>query len=143
MKVIVFLLVILAADAKKYERCELAKALNARGMSGYADGSLGDWVCLIRSESSYNTAAKNHNKNGSKDYGIFQINSNYWCHDDDKPGRSNDCNINCSQLLNDDISLSVKCAKIIAKRHGLNAWYGWKNHCKDKDVRQYIKGCGL
>ncbi|XP_056592462.1 lysozyme C-like [Triplophysa dalaica] len=143
MKVFLFLLVILAAHAKVFERCELARALNARGMSGYV-ASLGDWVCLTRWESSYNTAATNHNTDGSTDYGIFQINSRYWCHDDHTPGRtSNGCDINCSQLLSNDISLSINCAKIIARQQGISAWYGWKNHCKNQDVSRYIAGCGL
>ncbi|XP_057177170.1 lysozyme C-like [Triplophysa rosa] len=124
MKVFVFLLVILTANAKVFEKCDLARALKAGGMSGYEGVSLGDWVCLIRSESSYDTAAKNRNKNGSTDYGIFQINSRYWCYDkDDTRGHPNNgCKINCSKLLNNDISLSVACAKIIVKQQGISAW---------------------
>lgn len=51
-------------------------------------------VCLSKWESQYNTAAINHNSDGSTDYGIFQINSRWWCNDDRTP-TSNACNINC------------------------------------------------
>lgn len=50
-------------------------------------------MCLIRSESNFNsTAVGGPNQNGSFDYGLFQINENYWCGDG---GLSNDCNIPC------------------------------------------------
>ncbi|XP_055062747.1 lysozyme C [Misgurnus anguillicaudatus] len=144
MKVIVFLLLILAANAKIFERCELARALKAYGMDVDTGVSLADWVCLTNSESSYNTQAINHNTDGSTDYGIFQINSRYWCYDGRTPGRtSNGCKINCSDLLSDGISLSVNCAKIIARQQGISAWYGWINKCKDRDLNPYIAGCGV
>ncbi|KAI7793056.1 hypothetical protein IRJ41_003303 [Triplophysa rosa] len=57
------------------------------GISGYAGASLGDWVCFQYWESRYNTAATNRNRDGSTDYGIFQINSQYWCDDGCTPGR--------------------------------------------------------
>lgn len=50
-------------------------------------------VCLVENESSRNTTAiGGPNKNGSYDYGLFQINSVYWCK---TVGVGNDCNINC------------------------------------------------
>ena len=39
-----------------------------------------------------------------------------------------------ADLLNDDITDDIKCAKLIHKRHGFNAWYGWKNHCNGKKL---------
>ena len=60
-------------------------------------------VCLSKWESSYNTGAINHNTDGSTDYGIFQINSKWWCNDGATPGAKNACNIDCSgQLLNNN-----------------------------------------
>jgi hypothetical protein len=35
-------------------------------------------------------------------------------------------------LLNDDISDDVKCAKLIYRRHQFSAWYGWKSKCNGK-----------
>ncbi|KAB1270590.1 Lysozyme C [Camelus dromedarius] len=53
-------------------------------------------MCLARWESSYNTKAKNYNRaSGSTDYGIFQINSRYWCNDGKTPKAVNGCGINC------------------------------------------------
>ena len=39
-------------------------------------------MCLARWESNYNTRATNYNRGDkSTDYGIFQINSRWWCND--------------------------------------------------------------
>ncbi|XP_056593239.1 lysozyme C-like [Triplophysa dalaica] len=122
------------------------RSLDFFNLSGYKDIFVADYynVCLTQWESSFNATATNHNTDGSTDYMIFQINSRYWCHDDHTPGRtSNGCDINCYSLLSKDISLSVNCAKIIARQEGISAWYGWKNHCRNQDVSRYIAGCGL
>lgn len=50
-------------------------------------------VCLTEWESHYNTQAVNHNV-GSTDYGIFQINSRWWC-DDHQTQTANGCRIDC------------------------------------------------
>ncbi|XP_018014658.1 lysozyme c-1-like [Hyalella azteca] len=122
---------------KIYTKCELAKELKC--IYGFAQSSLGDWVCLVQHESSFNTAAVGQNK-GSKDYGLFQINDYYWCN---SGTGTNDCNINCDKLKDNDIADDVKCAKKIFGRHGFNAWYGWKNNCKGKNLSSYTSGCNL
>ena len=93
---------------------------------GFARETVGNWVCLANYESAYNTAASYTNTDASIDNGIFQINNNYWC---DDVGASNDCNIACSLLRDDDITDDCDCAVIIWNRHGFDAWYGWLNNC--------------
>ncbi|XP_058124699.1 lysozyme c-1-like [Anopheles ziemanni] len=115
-------------DGKTFTKCELAKVLSANGI---AKAALPDWVCLVQHESAFSTSATNKNKNGSTDYGLFQINNKYWC---DSSYGTNDCKIACSSLLNDDITDDIKCAKLVHKRHGFNAWYGWKNNCNGKKL---------
>nr|CAD7604603.1 unnamed protein product [Timema genevievae] len=112
--------------AHVYSQCELANDLKNRGMPG----SIPDWVCLIFAESSYNTAAEGHlNSDGSVDYGLFQINSRYWCGQGYAGGG---CNVNCYSLLDDDISDDVACVKIIyAQSGGFTAWNGWKSSCQN------------
>ncbi|CAO2582261.1 Lysozyme C-2 [Lemmus lemmus] len=61
----------------------------------YSFFSLG--VCLAQHESNYNTRATNYNPGDqSTDYGIFQINSRYWCNDGKTPRAVNACGISCS-----------------------------------------------
>ncbi|KAH0628911.1 hypothetical protein JD844_010546 [Phrynosoma platyrhinos] len=98
-------------------------------------------VCLTEHESSYNTKAINNNGN-SRDYGIFQINSKYWCDDGKTAGAKNACHIKCSKFLDDNIEDDIKCAKKIAQEaKGLTPWVGWKKHCRGKNLDKYVKGC--
>ncbi|XP_018013227.1 lysozyme c-1-like [Hyalella azteca] len=126
-----------SCHGKIYTKCALAKELKC--VYGFAQSSLADWVCLVQHESSFNTAAVGQNK-GSKDYGLFQINDYYWCN---SGTGTNDCNINCDKLKDNNIADDVKCAKKIFARHGFNAWYGWKNNCKGKNLSSYTSSCSL
>uniref|UniRef100_A0A8C4K6K2 lysozyme n=1 Tax=Dromaius novaehollandiae TaxID=8790 RepID=A0A8C4K6K2_DRONO len=99
-------------------------------------------VCAAKYESNFNTAAINRNRDGSSDYGILQINSRWWCNDGRTSGAKNLCKISCSALLSSDITASVNCAKrVVSDKNGMNAWVAWRNHCKGRDVSQWIRGC--
>ncbi|XP_057599115.1 lysozyme C-like [Hippopotamus amphibius kiboko] len=138
------LLLSVAVQGKIYERCELARTLKMLGLDGYRGVSLANWVCLAYWESHYNTQATNYNPGDrSTDYGIFQINSHYWCNDGKTPGAVNGCGILCSALLQDDISQAVACAKKIVSQQGITAWVAWRAHCQNQDLRPYIQGCKL
>ncbi|KAJ8272496.1 hypothetical protein GJAV_G00089820 [Gymnothorax javanicus] len=142
MRVLVLLLLAGAASAKIFSQCELAKKLKNIGMASYKGVSLGGWVCLARWESSYNTQATNLNTDGSTNYGIFQINSRWWCNDGGRT--ANRCKMNCTSLLKDDISDAIACAKRAVRRsRDIGAWVAWREHCKGQDVSQYTQGCGV
>ena len=54
-------------------------------------------LCLTRWESDYNTKATNYNPSSeSTDYGIFQINSKWWCSDGKTPNAVDGCHVACS-----------------------------------------------
>ncbi|XP_038214848.1 lysozyme-like [Zerene cesonia] len=130
MKLFVVLVLAAAAvmetQAVTFTRCQLVQQLRSHG---FPENKMRDWVCLVENESGRNTSKVGTvNKNGSRDYGLFQINDKYWCSNTSTPGK--DCNVTCNQLLTDDISKAATCAKKVFKRHGFNAWYGWKNHCQ-------------
>ncbi|XP_034403459.1 lysozyme C [Cyclopterus lumpus] len=144
MRSLVFLLLVAVASAKIFQRCEWARVLKANGMDGYRGHSLANWVCLSKWESNYNTMAINHNTDRSIDYGIFQINSRYWCDDGRLPQTANACNIRCSELLSNDVSVAINCAKhVVRDPNGIRAWVAWRNHCENKDLSSYVSGCGL
>uniref|UniRef100_A0A8D2D799 lysozyme n=1 Tax=Sciurus vulgaris TaxID=55149 RepID=A0A8D2D799_SCIVU len=91
------LLLSVLAQGKVYDRCELARTLKRLGMDGYRGISLANWMCLAKWESGYNTRATNYNRGDqSTDYGIFQINSRYWCNDGKTPRAVNACGISCN-----------------------------------------------
>uniref|UniRef100_A0A8C3F779 lysozyme n=1 Tax=Chrysemys picta bellii TaxID=8478 RepID=A0A8C3F779_CHRPI len=86
-----------------YGRCQLAQTLQQLGLDGYMGYSLANWVCMAAHESSYNTQATNYNSwDGSTDFGIFQINSRYWCQNGDEYS-SNICQIPCSGEVGGEI----------------------------------------
>uniref|UniRef100_A0A3P9PDF8 lysozyme n=1 Tax=Poecilia reticulata TaxID=8081 RepID=A0A3P9PDF8_POERE len=86
------------------------------------------WVCLTQHESGFNTRATNRNRDGSTDYGIFQINSRWWCRDGGV-SRSNGCGINC-KLLTDDVTTAITCAKrVVRGPNGIRAW--WVMWCSE------------
>ncbi|XP_022600259.1 lysozyme C [Seriola dumerili] len=143
MRSLVFLLFVAVASARVYQRCEWARILKSHGMDGYRGYSLANWVCLSKHESEYNTRAINHNSDRSTDYGIFQINSRWWCDNGQTP-TSNACNIRCNELLTDDVSVAINCAKrVVRDPNGLGAWVAWRVHCKNRDLSSYLAGCGL
>lgn len=143
MRSLVFLLLVALASAKVFQPCEWARTLKNNGMDGYRGYSLANWVCLSKWESSYNTSAINHNTDGSTDYGIFQINSHWWCDDGLTPS-SNACNIKCSELLKDDVTVAINCAKrVVRDPRGIGAWVAWRRHCQNRDLRSYVSGCGV
>ncbi|KAL6097306.1 lyz [Pungitius sinensis] len=144
MRGLVFLLLVAVSSAKVYERCEWARVLKAYGMDGYRGYSLADWVCLSHRESGYSTTAINLNTDRSTDYGIFQINSRWWCNDGRTPGSKNGCAIQCSALVSDNVRVAINCAKrVVRDPNGMRAWVAWRNHCENRDLSSYLLGCGL
>ncbi|XP_049318768.1 lysozyme C-like [Astyanax mexicanus] len=134
----IWVLLLLVSVASAQTNCPLARTLKAAGMDGFNGVSLAHWVCMAFAESSYDTQATHFNpSDGSTDYGIFQINSRYWCSDGKFPGKK-ECPFTCNQLLSDNISA---CAKTIVRQQGIKTWVGWHNRCRNRDVSQYIAGC--
>lgn len=143
MRALVLLLLVAAANARIFKRCEWVHVLKAKGMDGYRGISLADWVCLSQWESHYNTGVTNYNKrDGSTDYGIFQINSRYWC--DNGMPTYNGCRIKCTELLSDNVDAAITCAKrVVRDPNGIRAWVAWRKHCEGQELSPYLKGCGV
>merc|ERR1711936_757838 len=130
---------------KTFQKCDLASQLLAYG-GAFTKSNIGDWICLTYYESSWKTSSKGGpNYDGSYDYGLFQINDYYWCYASSPSSaqKYSDCNINCSNLLDDNITDDEKCATTIYNRHGFDAWYGWINNCKGKDNSDWVSDLSL
>uniref|UniRef100_A0A8D0BK00 Glycosyl hydrolases family 22 (GH22) domain-containing protein n=1 Tax=Salvator merianae TaxID=96440 RepID=A0A8D0BK00_SALMN len=147
MKVLclVLLCILIAGnEAKVFERCELATVLKRGGLDGYRGYSLGNWVCMAYHESRYDSRAVGPpNWDGSRDYGIFQINSRWWCDNGQQP-TANGCGKPCSAFTTDNISEDIVCAKrIVQDPQGMDAWVAWKKYCKGTDLSQWTHGCRI
>ncbi|XP_070490137.1 lysozyme c-1-like [Chironomus tepperi] len=125
-----------SASAKIYTKCEFARVMFD---SGFTKESLPDWVCLAIHESALNSnVVGGPNTNGSFDWGIFQINDNYWC----KVGYlGNDCNMDCNKLVDEDLTDDIACTKIIFARHGFTAWNAWKSKCQGSLAAYQVDEC--
>ncbi|KAF7476851.1 Hypothetical predicted protein [Marmota monax] len=109
-------------QATRMHRCELARVLYKNELDGYEGYSLNDWICLAFVESKFNVSKINENADGSTDYGIFQINSHYWCNNYQSHSE-NYCDVDCEDLLEPDLISSINCAKkIISGQRGMRNW---------------------
>ncbi|XP_057572304.1 sperm acrosome membrane-associated protein 3 [Hippopotamus amphibius kiboko] len=132
-----------SGQAKVYSRCELARVLQDFSLDGFRGYSLADWVCLAYFASGFNTAAVDHEADGSTNNGIFQINSRKWCKNLN-PNVPNMCQMYCSDLLSPNLKDSVICAmKIMQDPQGLGTWEAWRHHCQGKDLSDWVDGCEL
>ncbi|KAJ0175804.1 hypothetical protein K1T71_008963 [Dendrolimus kikuchii] len=140
MKTIIVLVVVGVlglTEAKRFTRCELVRELRNQG---FPEDQLRDWVCLVENESMGDSGIVGGvNSNGSRDYGLFQINDKYWCSNTSTPGK--DCNVTCDELLTDDITTASNCAKKIYNRHKFMAWHGWERNCQKSSSLPNISSC--
>ncbi|XP_065368258.1 lysozyme 1-like [Calliphora vicina] len=117
---VVGILALASSSLAANKRCTLATDMYNLGVP---KDQLAVWTCLAKYESSYKKDLVGPvNENGSKDYGIFQINSKYWCKPSDGSTSYNLCKVNCDDLLTDDITASVACARKVLERQGWKAW---------------------
>ncbi|EHB07089.1 Lysozyme-like protein 6 [Heterocephalus glaber] len=84
-------------QASIIRHCDLARVLHQEHLDGFEGYSLSDWLCLAFVESNFNISKVNENVDGSFDYGIFQINSHYWCNNYQSHSE-NYCHVDCEVL---------------------------------------------
>ncbi|XP_057573793.1 sperm acrosome-associated protein 5-like [Hippopotamus amphibius kiboko] len=142
---VVTLAMLMAApvDAKIYERCDLAMKLEEAGLNGFKGYTIGDWLCVAHYESGFDTSFVDHNLDGSSEYGIFQLNSAWWCDNGVTPTQ-NLCHMECHELLNRHILDDIMCAKrVVSSQSGMSAWDSWSRHCSGHDLAEWLKGCHM
>ncbi|XP_068147920.1 lysozyme 1B [Drosophila tropicalis] len=137
-KLLLFLLVILQMAfyplARRLERCDLAGQLYILDV---VKEELPLWLCIADFESRLNThVIGTRNDDGSKDYGLFQISDRYWCAPPNETEyyTFNQCNLNCTDLLKDDITKAVQCAQLIKSLQGWSAWSVYAEFCNNTEL---------
>lgn len=120
-----------------YDPCELANELVQ--VHAMPSTEVADWICLIYTESSFRTTAVGPPaKDRSRDYGLFQINSFYWCNDSTTTDPPNVCNQNCANYLDNDLIDDIECARLIHSIHGFRAWLGYQMKCSANNVSRIV-----
>ncbi|KAK9892100.1 hypothetical protein WA026_018303 [Henosepilachna vigintioctopunctata] len=117
-----------SVHAKVYTRCGLTKQLLDLNFSRTF---IGNWVCLIESESGKDTSKVTIRANGRKGLGLFQIKSKDWCTFGKKGGL---CNVKCEDMTNENIKDDAACAVKVRDELGFSAWNGWKRSCKGRKL---------
>ncbi|KAH8245558.1 hypothetical protein KR032_011825 [Drosophila birchii] len=131
-------------SAKRYLRCELARKLLDPPYR-FDRSLLSNWICLLEHESDLDTNRITSNPNGSRNYGLFQINSRF-CQQGRRGGI---CNVKCegnetliilviisyyvynSDLLEENLLEASACAKRIHTSDGFQLWNGWQRYCRN------------
>ena len=134
--VILAILVAHLTNAKVYKKCELAQELRYR--HNIAINKIGVYVCIAERQSDLNTAALG----AGQYYGMYQLSSEFWC---GKNYAGKACNVQCSDLVDDDISDDLECLNVIMEEHerlsgdGFNAWPS-NQFCKSQGI-SYVQEC--
>ncbi|XP_053550559.1 lysozyme C [Bombina bombina] len=135
---LVLVLVALAGNSFALDRCSVVRALRNGGVVGIKGYTLGDYVCLVHYASYYDE----YLNRSPSEYGIFQINSYWWCDDGRTVGRKNLCGVPCRNLLGDYLGDDIRCLKrIVRDPKGLGAWSVWRNNCQGRDLSRFTRGC--
>jgi lysozyme C len=113
---------------RRFSEGELATLLRD---TGFSEDIIPTMVCTAKWESSFYSGATNRNRNGSTDYGLFQINDGYWL---------GPCRVSRKQLL--DPATNVACALVVYESGGLGSWYGYKAHKRECDDYRVSGGGG-
>lgn len=124
---------IFTTQTRRLQPCEFAGQLYILDVPKW---ELPLWSCIANYESRYNTnVIGKRNLDGSHDYGIFQISDKFWCQPQNKSKdlfySANECDINCADLLLDDITQAVRCARVILKQQGWSAWSVYGEFCNE------------
>nr|XP_031541732.1 lysozyme-like protein 6 [Vicugna pacos] len=144
-------------QASLISRCDLAKVLREEDLDGFEGYSLSDWLCLAFVESAFNITKVDENTDGSFDYGIFQINSHYWCNDY-QSHTENICHMDCqgvamvfhrlqtgshSQQRGCWASLCAEPSLSSGSRGRGSSWVKWRLHCAGRPLSYWMTGCHL
>lgn len=135
--VVVFVsMVIYFCESKVYEKCELARELRDKHFLPF--DRIGTFVCIAERQSNLNTQALS---NGLY-FGMYQISGEYWC---DLNYAGNACGVQCSRLLDDDLTDDLSCVQIIFDEHqrifnnGFHAWPS-SQYCQSQG-NSFIQEC--
>lgn len=126
---IVLSIYVTSTHAKYYDtKCNFIQDLIK--ISNVSPMEAAQWACVGRLSTHYDS--------GTGYVGVFQIGSQWWCSSDG----GGLCNVNCSSLLDDDITDDFACAQKIYKGFGssFDAWPG-SDFCLSNQVKSTIDDC--
>ncbi|KAJ5076218.1 lysozyme [Anaeramoeba ignava] len=128
MKITIFLIAIFAvAVVYSISECDTAKYLEN---AGFSSTQVPVMVCIAKYESSYNCGATHDNTDGSEDFGLFQINSYWWC-SGGPISKYDGCHNTCQSMFS--CQTNANCARVVYEQQGYTAWYAYRSHKSECD----------
>jgi hypothetical protein len=85
---------------------------------GFKEHEIRNMFLIATMESGLNPSAVNYNRNDTVDIGLFQVNS-VW---------HRKCGVKPIELY--DVDTNIRCALLVLRTQGLDAWVSWKNYSK-------------
>lgn len=129
--------VTLSSGGIAYEACDMARELHRNNVPL---AELNTWMCIIERESNFNSSATSiAHPDGSREIGLFRVSDKWWCSYD---GPGNGCDIECSKLMDADVTDDIECARKVIQSEGFVAWSSYNQHCQDIK-NSYVKICGF
>lgn len=107
------------ALTKQFSKCEFVKELHR--LHEIPKEDIYKHLCIAQS--------LHTGRNSDGFLGLYGIGSQWWCGKDKKGG---DCNVKCSNLIDDDIADDVQCANLIFSNHGFQGWLVNEDHCRSE-----------
>lgn len=120
-------------SCKQFDKCEMRNTLlNTYGISKSKASSL---VCVGYHRSKLRTNFEDGQR-GDKYFGLFAISGKWWCGINEP---RNQCQVNCSALLDDDITDDIDCASIILDAIGIGGWGQTRGNCAN--IKKELELC--
>lgn len=111
--------------AIEFTRCDFVRELYDFGIP---EANIYNHVCSAME----NRLSKDTRQTDGESLGFYSINRRFWC---DRGERG--CAIECSKLLDDNLTDDITCALAIMKEQGMNAW---QRTCNDA-TRREVENC--
>lgn len=131
LQIIAIFYVFTTCHAKYYATtCELMRDIV--NVSDASPLEAAKWSCVGRLSTHYND---------NSFLGVFQIGREWWCSNDG----GGICNVNCSALIDDDITDDFRCAKRILSGYGESFETPWpgSEYCLKNQLNERLNDCPM
>lgn len=134
-----------SVNAKHFQKCEFLHLLHDTYKIPVQKATI--WTCIADKMTRFNTSIVVQAKNNVSYFGAFQISDEYWCSNNITEMKG--CNVDCTQLVDDNLQDDLDCVQKIYEQHtliandGFTAWPIYETTCKNLDNNYDVKECNI
>jgi len=147
-------MVVGAASAKVFTKCEFAEALKVADPLITLE-ELNNFTCVAENGTRFDTGyVELLRQDKSVHHGIFSLSDRYWCHNEmsQEWGTEgfNICNMTCADASDANLKDDLECARIIRNERtswdksdptGYSAWIAYSRYCAQIPLENYLSEC--